>query len=146
METVGRQIIALLVGTLVGCATVAQFRQGMDAFLGKPIREAQETFGYGYLVRDLENGERAYTWTHVDTGVVPGYEAPTTVETYRTRGDDATTRTTVVSPGTYYPPQYYRNTCEFTFITDPSGAILRWHAQGDGCKGRPEGTVLRSSP
>jgi len=78
--------------------------------------------------------------------VVPGYEAPTTVETYRTRDGDATTRTTIVSPGTYYPPQAYRNICEFTFLTDPSGTILRRHAQGDGCKGRPSGVVLRSGP
>jgi hypothetical protein len=136
----------MLFGTLVGCATVAQFRQDMDGFVGRPIQAAQETFGYSYVVRDLGGGERAYTWNRVETGVVPGYESPTTVETYRTGRGDQATRTTTVYPGTYYPPEAYRNTCEFTFITDAGGTILRWHAQGDACRGRPGGHVLKSSP
>jgi len=53
-------LLCALVGTVLGCATVAQFRQGMDAFLGRPIGETQETFGYDYTVQNLENGERAY--------------------------------------------------------------------------------------
>ena len=137
--------LGLLLGSLLGCATVAQFRVGMDAFLGRPIQEAQETFGYGYAVRELEDGEKAYTWNRVETGTLPGYETPARVETYRVREGDTTTRTTTVYPGTYYPPQFYRNACEFTFITDRDGTILRWLAQGNACKGYPAGPVLRSN-
>lgn len=134
----------LLAAALAGCATVGQFRTHMDAFLGQPIGRAQDTFGYNYVARELEEGERAYTWTRVETGVIPGYETPTTVETMRSREDGVRSRTTTIYPGTYYPPQAYRNTCEFTFIANRSGTIVRWHAQGDACRGGPGGRVLRS--
>lgn len=148
MATWRRGLVGLLVGpllaTVLGCATVGQFRAGMDSFIGRPIREAQETFGYGYALRELEDGGRAYTWQRVQTGVLPGYESPTTVESYTTREGDIARRSTTVFPGTYYPPEQYRNTCEFTLITDGAGTIVRWHAQGNGCKGYPGGPVLRS--
>jgi len=35
-------------------------------------------------------------------------------------------------------------TCEFTFLTDPTDTILRWHAQEQACRGRPGGAVLPS--
>ncbi|MFU8855593.1 MAG: hypothetical protein ACNA8S_01160 [Deferrisomatales bacterium] len=134
----------LTVAAAAGCATAGQFRTHMDAFLGRPIGTAQDTFGYNYVLRELEGGERAYTWNRVVTGVIPGYETPTTVETLRSRDDGVRTQTTTIYPGTYYPPQTFRNTCEFTFIADGSGTIVRWHAQGDACRGAPGGRVLRS--
>ena len=128
---------------LAGCATTAQFRSSMDQFLGKPIAAAEEAFGYGYSVTDLEDGSRAYTWRTLKTGVTPGYESPTYIFSDRT-GDHSTSAT--VYPGTYYPPQVYREMCDFSFITDRSGSIVRWNARGEGCKGQPGGPVLRSGP
>ena len=126
---------------VAGCATTAQFRATLDEFLGMPISAAQEAFGYGYTMRDLDEGGSAYTWKTVRAGMTPGYETPTQIHSDRL-GDR--TKSVTVYPGTYYPPEVYRELCEFTFITDPSGKILRWNAQGEGCRGQPGGPVLRS--
>jgi hypothetical protein len=133
----------LLAISAAGCATKAQFRARMDEFVGRPIAAAQEAFGYGYAVKDLEDGSRAYSWVTVKTGVAPGYQSPTVIETLRSSDQ---TRTTTVMPGTYYPPYVYRDVCEFTLIADGSGTIARWNARGAGCKGQPAGLVLRSEP
>ena len=136
-------LFALAALTLSGCATTAQFRAAMDGYVGAPIAAAQEAFGYNYAERDLEEGAKAYTWSMVRTGVVPGYETPTYIYSDRTGGRG---KTVSVYPGTYYPPEVYRELCEFTFVTDPSGTILRWNARGEGCRGQPGGAVLRSAP
>jgi hypothetical protein len=136
-------LLLLLAISAAGCATTAQFRTRMDEFVGKPIAAAQEAFGYSYTVKELENGSRAYSWVTVKTGVAPGYESPTVIETLRNSDQ---TRTTTVIPGTYYPPYAYRDVCEFTLIADPNGTVTRWNARGAGCKGQPAGMVLRSAP
>jgi hypothetical protein len=141
MTVLKRLPMFLFAATVAACATTAQFVRHMEQFPGRPIAEAQQAFGYSYAVKDLEDGTRAYTWTNVRTGVVPGYESPTVVETFRT-GDHS--RITTVTPGTYFPPYVYRDACEFTFITDGAGTILRWSARGDGCRGQPGGVVLQS--
>ena len=125
--------IVLATTVLVGgCATVEQFREDMNRFVGLPIARAQEVFGYQFAVRELDGGERAYSWTQVESGVSPAYETPTTVHTFRTEDSKHVT----IMPGTYYPPQAYSSVCEFTFVADPAGIIQRWHAQGEGCRGR----------
>lgn len=130
----------LLALVLAGCATVAEFQTGMDAFIGRTVDEAQDAFGYPQQVRDLPDGGKAYTWLRVETGYIPGYRGPTTVQSVQV-GD--TTQLTVI-PGTYIPPQIYRDSCEFTLTADAQNRVRAWRAQGDGCRGTPVRPVLRS--
>lgn len=132
MVSIRSRTILLAAVLTSACATVGQFRQDMDQFVGLPVARAQEVFGYQFSARELGAGERAYTWTRVESGVSPGFETPTTVHTFRT--DDS--KHVTIMPGTYYPPQAYSSICEFTFVADAGGIIQRWHAQGDGCRGR----------
>jgi hypothetical protein len=130
---------ALMLATLGACATTAQFQQMMDGYLGQPISAAQQHFGYNYIERQLPDGNRAYTWVWKEKGVFPGYETPTTIQTFSSdKGQHI-----IVIPGTYFPQTPYETSCEFTFITDGSGKIVMWRAHGNGCAGfRGPGRVL----
>jgi hypothetical protein len=129
----------LLLATLAACATTAQFQQMMGGYLGAPIGDVQQRFGYNYIERQLPDGHRAYTWVWRERGVFPGYETPTTIQTFSTdKGQQV-----IVIPGKYFPQTPYETTCEFTFITDKSGKTLSWRAHGNGCAGfRGPGEVL----
>jgi hypothetical protein len=140
MKKLQRLLLFATAAVAAGCATTGQFRGHMDQFLGRPISEAEQAFGYNYAVKELEEGNRVFTWATTKTGVVPGYQSPTIIESHRS-GEQ--TRTTV-TPGTSYPSYVYRDVCEFSFIADNAGKIVKWSARGDGCRGRPGGTVLQS--
>ena len=90
---------------------------------------------------------RGRRWSlHVES---PGERIATGCETPTYGGSDRAgdhSMSATVYPGTYYPPQVYREMCDFSFITDRSGSIVRWNARGEGCKGQPGGPVLRSGP
>ena len=134
----------LLAGILMfsACASIEQFQGLMDKQIGKPLAEVQQEFGYNYIERELDDGKKAYTWYWTRTGVTPGYETPTTV--YSTRSRQA--RDVIISPGTYFPPTYYEENCEFTFIADQANTVIAWQARGNGCAAYPgPGQVLRSS-
>ena len=130
----------LLLATLAACATTAHFQQMMDSYLGMPISDVQNRFGYNYIERQLPDGNRAYTWTWTEKGVFPGYETPTTIQTFSSdKGQHI-----IVIPGTYFPQTPYETTCEFSFITDKSGKTVSWRAHGNGCAGfAGPGQVLR---
>jgi hypothetical protein len=114
---------------LVACVTTARFEQMMDGYLGATISELQQRFGYNYIERQLPDGLRAYTWVWKEQGVFPGYETPTTIQTFSSdKGQHV-----VVIPGTYFPSTSYETNCEFTFIADASGKTLTWRAHGNGC-------------
>ena len=131
MKTVARIAAVLLLATLAACATTAKFQQMMDGYIGVPISDVQLRFGYNYIERQLPEGERAYTWVWKEKGVFPGYETPTTIQTFTSdKGQHV-----IVIPGTYFPQTPYETTCEFTFITDKSGKTLTWRAHGNGCAG-----------
>jgi hypothetical protein len=129
----------LVLPWLASCATTAQFQKMMDGFVGVPISEVQQQFGYNYIERKLPGDKIAYTWEWKEKGVFPGYETPTTIQTYTSdKGQHV-----IVIPGTYFPQTPYETSCEFTFITDSSGKTLTWRAHGNGCAGfRGPGTVL----
>jgi hypothetical protein len=129
----------LLLSLLTACATTAQFKQMMDGYIGVPIADVQQTFGYNYIERKLPDGEQVYTWVWKEKGVFPGYQTPTTIQTFTSdKGQHV-----IVIPGTYFPQTPYETTCEFSFITDASGKTLTWRASGNGCAGfRGPGTVL----
>jgi len=121
--------VLLASSLLVACATTARFEQMMDGYLGAPISELQQRFGYNYIERQLPDGLRAYTWVWKEQGVFPGYETPTTIQTFSSsKGQHV-----IVIPGTYFPSTSYETNCEFTFIADPSGKTVTWRAHGNGC-------------
>ena len=127
------RLIALLLSAalLAACATTAQFQQMMDGYIGAPIGEIQKRFGYNYIERQLPDDYRAYTWIWTEKGVFPGYETPTTIQTFSSdKGQHI-----IVIPGTYFPQTPYETTCEFSFITDKSGKAVSWRAHGNGCSG-----------
>lgn len=129
MKSVKFLLLFLAVSVLAACATTVRFEQMMNGYLGAPISELQQRFGYNYIERQLPDGNRAYTWLWKEQSVFPGYETPTTIQTYSSdKGQHV-----VVIPGTYFPSTAYETNCEFTFITDPSGKILTWRAHGNGC-------------
>lgn len=121
--------LLLALSALAACATTERFERMMDGYLGAPIGELQQRFGYNYIERQLPDGRRAYTWVWKETGVFPGYETPTTIQTFSSdKGQHV-----VVIPGTYFPSTSYETSCEFTFITDAAGRTLTWRAHGNGC-------------
>ena len=135
-----KSIIAsvLVVFLLSACASLAQFQQFMDRYIGQPIASVQDAFGYNFTERTLDDGRKAYTWQWSRQGATPGYRMPTTVYASRWNRYDRYYLS--------YPPTYYEEHCEFTFITDTQGRVNAWRAQGDGCASyRPE-AVLRSAP
>ncbi len=131
--------LLLLSSLLAACATTAQFQRMMDGYVGVPIADVQHVFGYNYIERKLPDGKRAYTWVWTEKGVFPGYETPTTIQTFTSdKGQHV-----IVIPGTYFPQTPYETTCEFSFITDAAGKTLTWRASGNGCAGfRGPGSVL----
>jgi len=131
MKSAARIAALLLLAVLAACATTAQFQQMMDGYLGAPISEVQQRFGYNYIERHLPDGNRAYTWIWKEKGVFPGYETPTTIQTFSSdKGQHV-----IVIPGTYFPQTPYETTCEFSFIADKSGKTVSWRASGNGCAG-----------
>jgi len=121
--------LLLLLPLLAACATTAKFQQMMDGYIGAPISEVQQEFGYNYIERKLPDDKVAYTWVWKEKGVFPGYETPTTIQTYTSNKGQHV----IVIPGTYFPQTPYETTCEFSFITDASGKTLTWRAHGNGC-------------
>jgi hypothetical protein len=122
-------LVFLASSLLVACVTTARFEQMMSGYLGAPISELQQRFGYSYIERQLPEGNRAYTWLWKEQGVFPGYETPTTIQTFSSdKGQHV-----IVVPGTYFPSTAYETNCEFTFIVDPSGKTVSWRAHGNGC-------------
>ena len=123
------------------CASLEGFQTLMDSQIGKPIAEVQQLFGFNFIERQLDNGNKAYSWYWTETGLIPGYETPTTI--YSTRSKK--TEDVIISPGTYFPPRYYEENCEFTFITDTQNTVTAWQARGNACASYPgPGPVLRS--
>ncbi|MFO1352070.1 MAG: hypothetical protein U1F68_15890 [Gammaproteobacteria bacterium] len=140
----GCWLVAVLGGCLLmtACASLEAFRNLMDSQIGKPIAEVREAFGYHYIERQLEGG-KAYTWHWSRSGVSPGYETPTTIQSFGSNR----LRDTIISPGAYFPPAYYEEACEFSMITGPGGRVEAWHAQGNGCASYVGAEpVLRSKP
>lgn len=130
----GRWIFLLICAVLLhGCATMERFQQGMDSRLGWDIDRLRAQLGYNYIERDLGDGRRAYTWTWAEQGMRPGYVSPDVIHTYQS----AQGTRVVVTPGTYFPPDYYRYACEFTYIVDASGRATAWRAHGNGCVAYP---------
>ena len=133
--TLMRRYLVLLatLALLQGCASLEHFQQGMDSRLGWDIDQLRAYFGYNYIERDLGDGERAYTWTWAEHGMRPGYISPDVIHTYQSaRGTQVS-----VTPGTYFPPDYYAYACEFTYIVDASGRATAWRAHGNGCAAYP---------
>jgi len=138
-SVIGFTGLLLSLSLLTACVTTARFEQLMEGYLGVPIADVQRTFGYNYIERKLPDGKRAYTWVWKEKGVFPGYETPTTIQTFTSNKGQHV----IVIPGTYFPQTPYETTCEFSFITDASGKTLTWRASGNGCAAfRGPGTVL----
>lgn len=122
-------ILAAMLLSLAGCASIERFQRNMDAYLGMDINQLRSQFGYNYIERKLDDGMRAYTWTRVERGTIPGYRSPDIIRTYQSsKGTHV-----VLSPGYYFPPEYYERICEFSFIVDAEGRAISWRAQGNGC-------------
>ena len=122
-------VVILALTVLVSCATTERFERMMNGYLDAPIADLQHRYGYNYIERQLPDGYRAYTWIWKEQGVFPGYETPTTIQSYSSdKGQHV-----IVIPGTYFPPTSYETSCEFTFIVDPSGKTVSWRAHGNGC-------------
>ena len=116
---------------LSSCASTARFEQMMDGYIGAPIADLQRVFGYNYIERKLTNGHRVYTWAWQEKGVFPGYETPTTIQTFTSdKGQHV-----IVIPGTYFPQTPYETNCEFSFIVDATDRTVSWRAHGNGCAG-----------
>ena len=130
---------------LTGCASVERFQQFMDSYIGQPISLVQEAFGYDYSEHTLADNSKAYTWQWSRRGVTPAYRTPTTI--YSSGWSRRFGRDVMIIPGTYYPPTYYEQQCEFTFIVDTaSGRVSAWRARGEGCINYKPVPVLRSKP
>ena len=119
--------LALLLG---GCVTMEHFQRDMDSRLGWDLDRLRAHFGYNYIERDLGEGLRAYTWTWAEQSLRPGYVSPDVIHTYRSAQGD--TRV-IISPGSYFPPDYYAYACEMTYILDAAGHAIAWRAHGNGC-------------
>lgn len=118
---------------LAGCASIEHFQRDMDSRVGWDLDRLRAHYGYNYIERDLDDGVRAYTWTWTEQGMHPGYVTPDVIHTYQsTQG----TRT-VITPGTYFPPDYYAYACEFSFIVDTEDRVVAWRAHGNGCAAYP---------
>jgi hypothetical protein len=132
MRTLPIRVLGLLsVILLASCASTARFEQMMDGYTGAPIADLQRVFGYNYIERKLTDGHRVYTWAWKEKGVFPGYETPTTIQTFTSdKGQHV-----IVIPGTYFPQTPYETNCEFSFIVDASDKVVSWRAHGNGCAG-----------
>jgi hypothetical protein len=128
--TVGRAVALAFALALAGCASLERFQRDMDSYIGWDIERLRAHFGYGYIERDLGDGLRAFTWTWADQDLRPGYVTPEVIHSYRS-AQGATH--VVVSPGMYFPPDYYYYSCEFSFIIDAGGRAIGWRAHGNGC-------------
>ena len=115
---------------VAGCATMERFQQTMEGYIGWDIDQLREAFGYNYIERDIGEGRRAYTWTWIHHGSTPGYHAPDVIHTYTSKKGDTHV---VITPGYYFPPEYYENLCEFSFVTDATRKAVSWRAHGNGC-------------
>lgn len=120
----------LALSVLAACATTERFERMMDGYLGAPVSDLQQRFGYNYIERQLPDGLHAYTWIWKQRGVFPGYETPTTIQTFSSSTGQ---QHVVVIPGTYFPSTSYESNCEFSFIADKSGKTVSWRAHGNGC-------------
>ncbi len=121
----------LLLILLSACASTARFERMMDQYIGVPIADLQRVFGYNYIERKLTDGHRVYTWAWKEKGVFPGYETPTTIQTFTSdKGQHV-----IVIPGTYFPQTPYETNCEFSFIVVTSDKVVSWRAHGHGCAG-----------
>lgn len=135
-------ILVLAVALLAaGCASLERFQSDMDGYLGWDVEDLRAHFGYAYIEHDLGDGLRAFTWTWAEQGIRPGYVTPEVIRSYRSA--EGATRVTV-SPGMYFPPDYYAYSCEFSFIIDADGRAIGWRAHGNGCASYPgPGTVMQ---
>ncbi|MEZ5589948.1 MAG: hypothetical protein R3F53_04285 [Gammaproteobacteria bacterium] len=60
IKSILASILAVLL--LSACASLAQFQQFMDHYIGQPIASVQDAFGYNFTERTLDDGRKAYTW------------------------------------------------------------------------------------
>ncbi len=131
MRSLGLILLAGL--TLVGCASVERFQRSMDSHLGWDVDRLRAYYGYNYIERDLGKGQRALTWTWTERGMRAGYHSPDVIHTYQS----AQGTQVFVSPGNYFPPDYYEYGCEFSFIIDAQDRVASWRAHGNGCAAYP---------
>lgn len=127
--------LSVVLGMLLlsACASIEHFQRDMDSRIGWDLDRLRAHYGYNYLERELGEGLRAYTWTWTEQGMRPGYVAPNVIHTYQsTQG----TRV-VITPGAYFPPDYYAYACEFSFIVDSGDRVVAWRAHGNGCAAYP---------
>ncbi|MEE9342613.1 MAG: hypothetical protein V3V12_03140 [Gammaproteobacteria bacterium] len=126
-----KQLTVVVLSLVLGaCASLERFQTGMDSYVGMDIRQLQEIFGYNFIERKLEEGSRAFTWVRTDRGSYPGYRSPDLIRSFRAR--DGETRIHV-SPGYYFPPEYYERSCEFSFVVNEENKATSWRAHGSGC-------------
>ena len=133
--------LCLIAGLLLGgCVSIERFQHTMDSHIGWDIDRLRAYYGYNYIERDLGNGQRALTWIWSDRGMRPGYLAPDVIHTYRS----AQGTQVLVTPGSYFPPEYYEYGCEFSYIVDAQGHVVSWRAHGSGCASYPgPGPILQ---
>ena len=134
-------VVVMLTG-LAGCTSIERFQGMMDGYIGQPIDEIQQIFGYNHIERELDIGGRAYTWSWQKHGVTPGHSTPTSIHSYSSGSSQHVT----VRSGTYFPPEAYELACEFSFMTDTAGIVTAWRAHGNGCAAYPgPGKVYKSA-
>ncbi|HEY9199402.1 MAG TPA: hypothetical protein VIR60_08550 [Gammaproteobacteria bacterium] len=127
------KIMLAALALLSGCASLEQFQRDMDSRVGWDLDQLRAHFGYNYIERDLGEGQRAYTWTWTEQGMRPGYVTPDVIHTYQS----AQGTRVMVSPGTYFPPDYYAYGCEITYVLDAEDRAVAWRAHGNGCAAYP---------
>ncbi|MEE9493809.1 MAG: hypothetical protein V3W04_10580 [Gammaproteobacteria bacterium] len=123
-------ITGLLLVLLTSCASIERFEHSMDSYIGMELKQLQNLFGFNYIERSLEDGQKAYTWVRIYRGSYPGYWQPDVISRHRSRDGETHVH---VTPGYRFPAEYYERSCEFTFIVNEKNKALSWRAHGDGC-------------
>jgi len=126
-----RSLSLILIATLTlgGCASTERFERNMDSHVGWDIDRLRAYYGYNYIERDLGEGQRVFTWVWTERGMRPGYQTPDVIHSY----SSAQGTQVIVSPGSYFPPEYYGYGCEISFIIDAQDRVASWRAHGNGC-------------
>lgn len=116
----------LLLLLLTGCATHAAFREGMDAWVGKPVDALVGELGPPHAAHRLNNGGAVLQWTTEQNTVIPVPQ-----QTYGTASAYGNTLAyqSTTTPGAYN----IHLACTVRVTVSPDGLIQSWASSGNNC-------------
>lgn len=119
-------LAALLVATLVACATTAKFEEMLSGWVGADEARLVSAWGAPDSTYPMSDGSKILTYHRSGQAFIPGYATATTT----TIGNQSFTQVNG-SPG-----MMIRRDCRVDWTIRQDGRVAAWRYEGNACKSK----------